>query len=210
MLTALALGLTLGVTGCTKIEWALGKVKVFAYMRSSPAFDPYEATRPAPPGAVPYESPGGQAVPAQGPGEAGLQALAAKVTNPVPADSANLAHGEVMYQRFCYVCHGTQGHGDGPVIGPGKFPFALNLTLPATVGRSDGYIYAVLREGRGLMPSYGARMSEKERWQIVNYVRQLQGAGGQTTTSSQATGAAAPAATQNAATQAARDTNQGN
>jgi mono/diheme cytochrome c family protein len=53
-----------------------------------------------------------------------------------------------------------------------------NLTLPATTGRSDGYIYAIIRAGRGLMPSYGPRMTHLERWATVSYVRQLQRAAG--------------------------------
>jgi hypothetical protein len=50
--------------------------------------------------------------------------------------------------------------------------------LPATVARTDGYLYAIIRAGRGLMPSYGPRTSHRERWAIVNYDRQLQGASG--------------------------------
>jgi mono/diheme cytochrome c family protein len=39
-------------------------------------------------------------------------------------------------------------------------------------------MYAVIRNGRGLMASYGERTTEDERWAIVHYIRQLQrGAG---------------------------------
>src|SRR5688500_13338192 len=84
--------------------------------------------------------------------------------------------GQVMFGQHCAVCHGPQGKANGPSIGPGKFPFAPDLTLPTTRARSDGYIYAVIRAGRGLMPSYGPRTNHLERWAFVEYVRSLSGA----------------------------------
>ena len=53
-------------------------------------------------------------------------------------------------------------------------PLAPNLTAPLTVGRTDGYLYALIWVGRGLMPAYGPRIPHRERWAIVHYVRQLQ------------------------------------
>jgi hypothetical protein len=41
-------------------------------------------------------------------------------------------------------------------------------------GLSDGYIWGMIRNGRGLMPSYN-RIEERERWDVVNYLRGLQG-----------------------------------
>jgi hypothetical protein len=40
--------------------------------------------------------------------------------------------------------------------------------------RTDGYIYGMIRVGRGLMPPYGHQVAHFDRWNIVNYVRQLQ------------------------------------
>ncbi len=46
--------------------------------------------------------------------------------------------------------------------------------------RSDGYIYAVIRHGRGVMPRYGDKIRDPmDRWRVVRYVRQLQQGGGQ-------------------------------
>ena len=52
---------------------------------------------------------------------------------------------------------------------------APNLLGPATKGRTDGYIYGMIRNGRGLMPNY-VRIEDDDRWDVVNYVRALQGA----------------------------------
>jgi len=180
---ALATFALVGVTagGCTQIDNALAAVPVFAFMRESPFFDPYEHPLPAPPGSVPFESPNGPALP---PLQATQQALTEFAAgpygrNPFAADDqAALALGQVMYERHCAVCHGTQGAGDGPLRGPGKFPVIPPLASGAAVGLADGYIYAIIRAGRGLMPAYGARMTHVERWSVVAYVNQLQGNAG--------------------------------
>jgi hypothetical protein len=40
---------------------------------------------------------------------------------------------------------------------------------------SDGYIYSIIRYGRGVMPRYGDKVEVPvERWAIVNHVRKLQ------------------------------------
>ena len=43
-----------------------------------------------------------------------------------------------------------------------------------TKDRTDGYIFGMIRNGRGLMPTYN-RIEEMDRWDVVNYVRALQG-----------------------------------
>lgn len=165
------------MSACTQMEDAAASIPVFSFMRNSPAIDPYEAPRPAPYGSVPYGTPAGESLGPTEATEAGLNELAGKITNPFTrGDTIALRVGQVMFERNCAVCHGPQGKGDGPIIGPGKFPMAPDLTLPVTRGRSDGYIYAVIRAGRGLMPAYGPRMNHLERWATVEYVRQLSGA----------------------------------
>lgn len=172
-----------GTSACTQIDNALARVPVFAFLREAPSMDPYEMVRMPPPGAVPFESPLGRVLPPMEATEAGLQAFAASEygRNPytaVASDSAWLAYGQEMYDRYCFVCHGTTGAGDGPVIGPDVFPMGMSLITGNAPGRSDGYTYGIIRVGRGLMPAYGSRTTDAERWAIVNYVRQLQRAGG--------------------------------
>lgn len=171
--------LAIATGACTKFEDMLASIPVFSYMRNAPFFDPYEAPRPAPYGSVPFNTPAGQSLGPQEATEAGLTAFAAKITNPLASgDTLALRAGQVMFERNCAVCHGTQGKGDGSIIGAGKFPMAPNLTAPQTVARTDGYVYAIVRAGRGLMPAYGPRMNHLERWATVMYVRQLQARAG--------------------------------
>lgn len=168
-------------SGCTQIDNALASVPIFAFMRNAPSFDPYEHPLPPPPGAIPFQSPAGPALPPLQASEQELNAWAAGPwgQNPMDAnDPAALVLGQVMYERHCAVCHGVEARGDGPLTGPGKFPLMPSLVEAPATERADGYVYGVIRAGRGLMPSYGARMSHDERWAVVTYVNSLQNAAG--------------------------------
>lgn len=173
------------VTGsaCTRIEYTLGKVPFLAYMRDAPWFDPYEATRPAPPGSVPFASPAGEMMHMIQPVDSMLVNFgnSPQGQNPFPIDSAFTALGRQGYETNCSVCHGPAGLGGttGSIVqkeaSEARYPYPPpNLTAPITVNRSDGYIYGVIWVGRGLMPAYGPRIPHRERWAIVHYVRQLQ------------------------------------
>jgi mono/diheme cytochrome c family protein len=84
------------------------------------------------------------------------------------------AKGDTLYQNFCATCHGPAGAGDGPV---GRRIGAPPLLSPRARGFSDGYIYSIIRYGRGIMPRYGDKVYDPaDRWAIVNHVRKLQAA----------------------------------
>jgi S-disulfanyl-L-cysteine oxidoreductase SoxD len=94
------------------------------------------------------------------------------LTNPVAATPESLGRGQALFETFCFPCHGTQGHGDGPV--GKKFVTPANLTLPMYLKMTDGYIYGTIRNGALNMPPQGTALSPEERWDVVNYVRSLQ------------------------------------
>ena len=100
----------------------------------------------------------------------------AGLRNPTTASAASLMNGRKYYQINCAVCHGDAGMGDGPASKLGV-P-GISLVNDITKGRTDGYIFGMIRNGRGLMPSYN-RIEDPDRWDVVNYIRGLQGAGGQ-------------------------------
>ncbi len=90
---------------------------------------------------------------------------------------SSLANGRRYYQQNCAVCHGDAGNGLGPATKYGV-P-AINLMTDMTKTRTDGYVYGMMRNGRGSMPSYN-RIEEPDRWDVVNYLRGLQGKLGRT------------------------------
>ena len=101
-----------------------------------------------------------------------LDSMAA-IRNPTPPDSASLANGRKYYVINCAVCHGMTGRGDGAATKYGVFPFPI----VGGIARTDGYIFGMIRNGRGNMPPYN-RIEEKDRWDVVNYIRALQGGPG--------------------------------
>jgi len=99
----------------------------------------------------------------------------AAIANPVAASDSSLLNGRKYYQINCAVCHGDAGAGDGPATRFGM-P-GISIVTDMTRGRTDGYLFGMIRNGRGLMPPYN-RIEDADRWDVVNYVRGLQGAGG--------------------------------
>jgi len=102
-----------------------------------------------------------------------ITAMAA-IPNPIPADSASVNRGRIQYQINCAVCHGANGAGNGVVLKYGLYPPAIGGAQNPAAGYTDGYIFGIMRNGRGLMPTYN-RIEESDRWDIVNYLRALQG-----------------------------------
>jgi mono/diheme cytochrome c family protein len=98
------------------------------------------------------------------------------LVNPVPPDSASLANGRKYFVINCAVCHGLTGRGDGTATRYGMPGIGV---APTSVPRTDGYIFGIIRNGRGMMPAYN-RIEERDRWDVVNYMRGLQGALGTT------------------------------
>jgi mono/diheme cytochrome c family protein len=98
---------------------------------------------------------------------------ALKLRNPLAATPAHLEHGRELFETNCAPCHGSLGKGDGPVATHTGKP-ATDLTVGPPTERSDGYLYAVSRNGTGVMPPYGDATSVVERWELVMYLRQLQ------------------------------------
>ena len=99
--------------------------------------------------------------------------LSSPLGAPTPED---LQRGEVGYRRFCIACHGEEGAGDGPVVGENRLPPLPTMNLLSDRAKndlSDGYIWGMIANGRGVMPPY-RRVPHEDRWYVVAYVRELQ------------------------------------
>ena len=95
-----------------------------------------------------------------------------RVRNPVEATEQSVQNGKALFGIYCTMCHGEEGRGDGPMVG--KVMPSSNLHAERIQRQKDGYLYATIRSGGLVMPSYQHALSTKERWDIVNYVRHLQ------------------------------------
>jgi mono/diheme cytochrome c family protein len=99
-------------------------------------------------------------------------ATEAQKKNPVAANESSLAAGGKIFSKTCATCHGKTGDADGPAviqlnIHPAK------LSDPKLATEPDGALFWKITTGKKPMPSYGKRISETDRWNLVNYVRTL-------------------------------------
>ncbi|HKS57363.1 MAG TPA: cytochrome c [Steroidobacteraceae bacterium] len=100
---------------------------------------------------------------------------AAKQKNPVAADAASIAAGKTVYEKNCSNCHGQTGVDDGK-MGAELNPKPSNLSdADWKHGASDGEIFAVIKEGvKGTaMKSYNSKLTPRQMWDTINYVRSL-------------------------------------
>lgn len=98
--------------------------------------------------------------------------LAQGVKNPVTANPAALAEGKALYATNCSPCHGDKGKGNGPAA-QALNPKPADHTSAAVQSETDGSLFWKLTEGRSPMPSYKAVLSDKQRWELVDYIRTL-------------------------------------
>lgn len=117
--------------------------------------------------------------------------MSATVANPITAMTpAQMAEAGRLYNINCGVCHGEKGKANGPMSG--KVGGIVDLTLDQYKALGDGTIFHVMTYGKNNMGSYASQLTKEQRWQIVKYVRTLQGGGAAKTDSTKA--ATAPAA----------------
>lgn len=104
-----------------------------------------------------------------------IQAHAAREVPHPPdlADSNLVAMGLTQYDRYCVSCHGAPGVAPGPA-GLGMNPPPPNLVTKARE-RSAREIYWTVSNGIKAtgMPAWEFRMSERERWAVVAFVKAL-------------------------------------
>ena len=98
---------------------------------------------------------------------------ARQVKNPIPVNPESLAAGTQLFHENCAPCHGDTGKGDGDTgkiikKKPANFTDEKLMSL-----ETDGSLFWKIGEGRGPMPSWKDELSDKERWQLVNYIRKL-------------------------------------
>ena len=96
---------------------------------------------------------------------------AKKMKNPVAPTEASLAAARAIFLDNCAQCHGEDGKGEGPEAAMYDVKPA-NFTDAHMMGEmTDGEIFWKISEGRRPMPTFKKRLTEEQRWQLVNYLR---------------------------------------
>ena len=92
--------------------------------------------------------------------------------NPIPADEVSLQRGKILYNIHCQVCHGVQGHGDGPLANYfDRTP--QDLTGSQIAAEFDGAVYLTIIKGFGQMPALFENLTPHETWDVVNFLHTL-------------------------------------
>lgn len=135
------------------IEW-------ISFMEIQPSFDWDEEPLPVPERSVPIQGP------------VNIEGMGAPV-NPVPADEVSIQRASILYEINCLMCHGSTGEGNGQIAALlANRP--ANLTLDVTQSKSDGALFLTLTNGiPGRMPPMIQNLTERDRWDMVNYIRTL-------------------------------------
>ena len=86
---------------------------------------------------------------------------------------ASVQRGAEVYRVFCVSCHGPSGAGDGPVAKRG-FPPPTSMLTGKSLKMADGQLFHILTYGQGSMSPFAGQLSRDRRWDVINYVRDLQ------------------------------------
>ncbi len=79
-------------------------------------------------------------------------------------DAEKLALGQQIYEDNCQVCHGQDGSGE--VLGAADFS-----DLRVVDDQAPRDFYLVTTQGKGSMPAWQGRLTQDERWAVIDYVR---------------------------------------
>jgi mono/diheme cytochrome c family protein len=96
---------------------------------------------------------------------------AKQMKNPYPPTPQTIGMGMSTYTDRCENCHGEDGNGKGEraeklSVAPTNFTDAH-----AMIQLTDGELFWKISQGHRPMPGFKGKLSEEERWQLVDYIR---------------------------------------
>ena len=107
-----------------------------------------------------------------------LPANAAETKNPVAVTPESIAKGKELYlektKGNCVFCHGETGAGNEANLPKLRRKPADLSNKERMTTMTDGELFWKISKGiTGIMPAGEKRLSEEERWHVVNYIRTL-------------------------------------
>jgi len=96
---------------------------------------------------------------------------ARQLPNPFPPTPQTIGMAMHTYTERCQNCHGEDGNGKGEraeklSVAPSDFTDAHAMTR-----MTDGELFWKISEGHRPMPAFKDKLSEEQRWQLVDYIR---------------------------------------
>ena len=92
---------------------------------------------------------------------------------PFPLTTTVLDRGRERFVIFCSPCHGRLGDGEGMVAQRG-FRHPPSYHTERLRSEPVGHFFDVITNGLGAMSDFSDRVSPRDRWAIVAYIRALQ------------------------------------
>ena len=101
-----------------------------------------------------------------------------KTKNPVPSSEESITKGAELYaakdKGNCVFCHGDKGSGNEATLPRMRRKPADLTNKERMAAMTDGELFWKISKGiNGIMPAGEKRMSEEERWQVVNFIKTL-------------------------------------
>ena len=94
--------------------------------------------------------------------------------NAFPVTEKLLTRGQRQFNIYCAPCHGQTGEGNGITKKIGAMAIVANLHDKRIVQLTDGEIFNIASNGKGVMQGYAPQITVEDRWAVVAYLRALQ------------------------------------
>ncbi|MDE3183382.1 MAG: cytochrome c [Bacteroidota bacterium] len=109
------------------------------------------------------------------PNDSAGYAMSAQIKDPLPPlDSTEMKEAGRLFNINCAICHGPNMDAQGPLATGGKIPAVANLTLTQYVNMPVGTMFHSVTYGKNNMGSYASQLSRRQRWMVIQYVKQHQ------------------------------------
>ncbi len=89
--------------------------------------------------------------------------LLAVLSLPQLVYSSDVFNGKEVFTRECMACHGAGGEG--------VMPGLPNFKKDQTLFKADKQLMDIIRDGRGIMPSFGGLITEEDIRDVTAYLR---------------------------------------
>lgn len=95
--------------------------------------------------------------------------------NPVKFTEESVEKGKKLYATQCAMCHGKTGDGKGDLAAV-MHVNTPDFTKPdAFSARTDGELFTIINVGSQSMPAEEKRLKTIQAWDLVNFLRTLEG-----------------------------------
>jgi mono/diheme cytochrome c family protein len=85
--------------------------------------------------------------------------------------SLGQTNGADLFKAKCQMCHGADGTANTPA---GRAIKAASFKSAAVIKTPDADLVAIVKNGKGKMPAYAAKLSDAQIKAAVEYIRTLQ------------------------------------